>query len=42
MTATAELSIDEYRALLDEVFDDRVVAWTAEAEPKPASGFRAN
>ena len=29
---TAELSIDEYRALLDEVFGDDVVAWTAEAE----------
>jgi alkylation response protein AidB-like acyl-CoA dehydrogenase len=25
-------SVDEYRALLDRVFDDRVTAWTAEAE----------
>jgi acyl-ACP dehydrogenase len=32
MTDTAELSIEEYRALLDEVFDDQVVGWTAEAE----------
>jgi alkylation response protein AidB-like acyl-CoA dehydrogenase len=32
MTDTPELSIDEYRALLDEVFDDSVVGWTAEAE----------
>ncbi len=32
MTGTAELSIDEYRALLDDVFDDQVAAWTAEAE----------
>ena len=32
MTETTELSIDEYRALLDDVFDDQVVAWTAEAE----------
>jgi hypothetical protein len=40
MTDTAELSIKEDRSLLDEVFDDQVVGWTAEA--KPASGFRAN
>ena len=26
MTETAELSIEEYRALLDEVFDDQVLA----------------
>jgi hypothetical protein len=32
MTGTAELSIEEYRALLDEVFDDQVFGWTAEAE----------
>jgi hypothetical protein len=32
MTDTAELCIEEYRALLDEVFDDQVVGWTAEAE----------
>jgi acyl-ACP dehydrogenase len=32
MTDTAELSIEEYRALLDEVFDDQVFGWTAEAE----------
>lgn len=32
MTAAVELTVDEYRALLDEVFDDRVVTWTAEAE----------
>jgi acyl-ACP dehydrogenase len=32
MTASVETSIDEYRALLDGVFDDRVTAWTAEAE----------
>ncbi len=29
---TDELSIDEYRALLDEVFNDDVIKWTAEAE----------
>ena len=29
---TAELSIDEYRELLDGVFNDDVVKWTAEAE----------
>jgi hypothetical protein len=32
MTETAELGNDEYRALLDDVFDDKVVGWTAEAE----------
>ncbi|MGA9491120.1 MAG: acyl-CoA dehydrogenase family protein [Mycobacterium sp.] len=32
MTGTAELSIDGYRTLLDDTFDDQVVAWTAEAE----------
>jgi acyl-ACP dehydrogenase len=32
MTAPAELSIDQYRALLDKAFDAQVVAWTAEAE----------
>ncbi len=32
MTATIELSTDDYRALLAEVFDDRVTKWTAEAE----------
>jgi alkylation response protein AidB-like acyl-CoA dehydrogenase len=33
MTAIAtEPSVDEYRELLDRVFDDRVKAWTAEAE----------
>ena len=33
MTAIAtEPSVDEYRALLERVFDDRVKAWTAEAE----------
>jgi hypothetical protein len=32
MTDTAELNSEEYRALLDEVFDDQVVGWTAEAE----------
>ena len=32
MTDTAELSLEEYRALLDEVFADQVVGWTAEAE----------
>jgi alkylation response protein AidB-like acyl-CoA dehydrogenase len=32
MTDTAELGIEEYRALLDEVFDDQVFGWTAEAE----------
>ena len=26
MTETAELSIEEYRPLLDEVFDDQVLA----------------
>jgi alkylation response protein AidB-like acyl-CoA dehydrogenase len=32
MTDTAELSIEEYRALLEEAFDDQVVGWTAEVE----------
>jgi hypothetical protein len=32
MTETAELSIEEYRALLDEVFDDQVFGLTAETE----------
>jgi acyl-ACP dehydrogenase len=32
MTASVETGIDDYRALLDGVFDDRVTAWTAEAE----------
>jgi acyl-ACP dehydrogenase len=29
---TDELSIDEYRALLGEVFNEDVIKWTAEAE----------
>lgn len=32
MTAATTMGIDEYRALLDEVFDQQVVDWTAEAE----------
>jgi acyl-ACP dehydrogenase len=33
VTAIAtEASVDDYRALLDRVFDDRMKAWTAEAE----------
>jgi alkylation response protein AidB-like acyl-CoA dehydrogenase len=32
MTASVGTDIDEYRALLDRVFNDQVVAWTAEAE----------
>ncbi|BBZ34631.1 mycobactin biosynthesis acyl-ACP dehydrogenase MbtN [Mycolicibacterium confluentis] len=32
MTATIGASLEEYRDLLAEVFDDRVTAWTAEAE----------
>lgn len=32
MTASTEVTFDDYRQLLDEVFDDRVTAWTAEAE----------
>ncbi|OBF21544.1 mycobactin biosynthesis acyl-ACP dehydrogenase MbtN [Mycobacterium sp. ACS4331] len=32
MTATIGTSLEEYRELLAEVFDDRVTAWTAEAE----------
>jgi acyl-ACP dehydrogenase len=32
MTDAAGLSIEEYRALLDKVFDEQVVGWTAEAE----------
>jgi acyl-ACP dehydrogenase len=32
MTDSAGVSLDEYRALLDEVFGAQVVAWTAEAE----------
>lgn len=32
MTATVGVSVDEFRALLTEVFDERVVEWTNEAE----------
>lgn len=32
MTASTELATEDYRQLLEEVFDDRVTAWTAEAE----------
>jgi hypothetical protein len=32
VTDSASLGIDEYRALLDEVFDLQIVKWTAEAE----------
>jgi acyl-ACP dehydrogenase len=32
VTDSASLGIDEYRALLDEVFDQQIVEWTAEAE----------
>ena len=32
MTASVALDVAGYRALLDEVFDEQVVAWTAEAE----------
>lgn len=32
MTTPTHLGIDEFRVLLDDVFDERVVAWTAEAE----------
>lgn len=32
MTAAAEIGIEGYRELLKEVFDEKVVAWTAEAE----------
>ncbi|MCV7191306.1 mycobactin biosynthesis acyl-ACP dehydrogenase MbtN [Mycolicibacterium brumae] len=32
MTASTEVTFADYRQLLDEVFDDRVTAWTAEAE----------
>lgn len=32
MTASVEVSLQGYRDLLDEVFDQRVTAWTAEAE----------
>ena len=32
MTDPATLGIDEYRALLDDVFDRQIVEWTAEAE----------
>jgi acyl-ACP dehydrogenase len=32
MTMSAQPSLDEYRRLLDEVFNEQVVAWTAEAE----------
>lgn len=32
MTVTVEAGIDGYRALLDQVFDQRVTDWTAEAE----------
>jgi hypothetical protein len=29
VTDSASLGIDEYRALLDEVFDQQIVEWTA-------------
>jgi alkylation response protein AidB-like acyl-CoA dehydrogenase len=32
VTASVEVGIDQYRTLLNGVFDERVVAWTAEAE----------
>ncbi len=32
MTAAVDVSVDEYRELLGKVFDERVVAWTTEAE----------
>src|SRR3954471_16428769 len=32
VTASVEVGIDHYRTLLESVFDERVVAWTAEAE----------
>ncbi len=32
MTAVSETSVDDYRDLLGRVFDERVTAWTAEAE----------
>jgi acyl-ACP dehydrogenase len=32
VTDSASLGIDEYRALLDEVFDQQIVEWTAETE----------
>jgi hypothetical protein len=32
VTDSASLGIDEYRALLDDVFDQQIVEWTAEAE----------
>jgi acyl-ACP dehydrogenase len=32
VTEPATLGIDEYRALLDDVFDEQIVEWTAEAE----------
>jgi len=32
MTASVELSVEDYRTLLDEVFDERVAKWTADAE----------
>jgi acyl-ACP dehydrogenase len=32
MSDAASLSVDGYRALLDDVFDQQIVQWTAEAE----------
>ncbi len=32
MTASIGAGIDDYRELLDDVFDERIVTWTAEAE----------
>ncbi|CAN5467239.1 mycobactin biosynthesis acyl-ACP dehydrogenase MbtN [soil metagenome] len=32
MTTSTGMGIEDYRALLDQVFDEQVVAWTAEAE----------
>ena len=40
MTDAAGLSIEEYRALLDKVFDSKSSA--GPRKPKPAKGFRAS
>ena len=32
MTAPAAVDLDDYRELLDRVFDDTVTGWTADAD----------
>ena len=40
MSESTALGIDDYPALLADVFDQQIVQWTA--EPNLANGFRAS